>query len=150
MATAEAPNPPPLKIIEEHGLVEIYLHCDFELSEAQFATITSKLQAASLPRIENRRRQLRWATPGDDGGFWEFRVELYALSRDTDSPSLHLMVIGDKVGTEPTPYRRSRRTVERIRSLVDALFAETLTAELDCSMTWHTSSDSWPLPRVLP
>ena len=152
MATAGGQNPPPFHVIEEHGLTEISVHCDVELSEAQLERINSSVQKAGLSPISNRRRQLRWATPGGDGGFWEFRIELNTLSgRSGDSLSLHLLMAGDKVvRREPTAYSRSRRTVERITALTDALFHEQLTAELDCSMTWHSSSDSWLLPLVLP
>ena len=79
MATAGSPNPPPIHVTEEHGLTEIHVHCDIELSDAQFARITSSLRDAGLSPIESRRGQLRWATPSEDGGFWEFRIELYTL-----------------------------------------------------------------------
>ena len=152
MATVGALSPPPLPIIEQRGLTEIRVHCDVDLSEAQISSINSRLQGAGLSPITNRRRQLRWAITGEDGGFWEFRIELYILTgSDSPSPLLHIMVIADKaVRTEPTAYRRSRRTVERIRSLVDAVFKEDLTAELECNMTCHTSTDSWLLPHLLP
>ena len=152
MATAGSSNPPPIQVTEEPGLTDIQVHCDLKLSNAQFARINSRLQDAGLPTIESRRRQLRWATPGEDGGFWEFRLDLYTLAgRERESLSLHFMVVGDKVvRTKPTAYRRSRRTIDRISALVAALFQEDLKAELDCSMTWHSSPDSWLLPLVLP
>ena len=152
MATVGGPNPPPIHITEEHGLTEAQVHCDLDISETQLASINSSLQGAGLPPIRSRRRELRWAIPGDEGGFWEFRIGLYTLSgRGEESPSLHILMACNKsVRTEPTAYRRSHRTVERIRTLVDALFQEDLKAELDCSMTWHSSPDSWLLPLVLP
>ena len=152
MATAGGPNPPPIHVIEEHGLTEISVHCDVALSEAQLGRINSSLQEAGLPPVGNRKRRLRWATPGEGGGFWEFRIELFTLSeRSDESLSMHFMMVGDKVARrEPTAYRRSRGTVERIRALVDSLFQEQLTAESECSMTWHSSPESWLLPMVLP
>ena len=152
MATAGSPNPPPVHITEEHGLTEAQVHCDLDLSEAQLASINSKLQSAGIPLIRDRKRELRWATPGEEGGFWDFRIELYTLpGRDEESRSLHILVVGNKASrTEPTLYRRSRRTVERIRALVNALFQENLKAEFDCNLTWHSSPDSWLLPLVLP
>ena len=152
MATAGGPNPPPIHVIEEHGLTEISVHCDVALSEAQLGRINSSLQEAGLPPVGNKKRQLRWATPGEGGGFWEFRIELYTLpERSGESPSMHVMMVGDKVvRREPSAHMRSRGTVEKIRTLVGTLFQEQLTAELDCSMTWHSSHDSWLLPMVLP
>ena len=152
MATAGSPNPPPIYITEEHGLTEFQVHCDLDLSDEQLESINSSLGVAGIPSISNRRRQLRWATPSESGGFWEFRIELYRLSgRDRESQPLHIMMVGDKVvRTEPTAYRRSRRSAERIMAVVDALSQEYLKMELDCSLTWHSSSDSWPLPIVLP
>jgi hypothetical protein len=152
VATAGGPNPPPVHIIEEHDLTEIHIHCDVGLSETQLANINSSLQDGGLSPIRSRRRELKWAITGEGGGFWEFRIQMYTLSgRDEDSLLLHILIAGDKVvRTEPTAYRRSRRTVERIKTLVDALFQEELKAELDCNMTWHSSPDSWLLPIVLP
>ena len=152
MATVGGPTPPPVHITEEHGLTEIQVHCDVELSEARLANINRCLQDAELSPITSKRRQLRWATPGERDGFWDFRIELYTLSgRDGEAQALHIRLTSDKlVRTEPTAYRRSRRTIERVRALVDALFQEGLNPELDCSMTWHSSPDSWLLPRVLP
>ena len=152
MATPGTPAPPPIHITEEHGLTEVQVHCDIELSNAQLESIDSRLRGARIPSIDSRRRQLRWATPSEDSGFWEFRIEFYTLSgRDSETQPLHIMVVGNKVvRTEPTTYRRSRRTTERIRAVVDALSLEHLKEELDCSLTWHSSSDSWPLPLVLP
>ena len=152
MATAGGPNPPPLHVIEEHGLTEISVHCDVALSEAQLGRINSSLHEAGIPAVGNRKRQLRWATPGEGGGFWEFRIELYTLSeRSGESPSMHVMMVGDKVvRREPSAHMRSLRTVEKIRTLVGTLFQEQLAAEFDCSMTWHSSPDSSILPRVLP
>ena len=152
MATAGDPNPPPIHVIEGHGLTEISVHCDVVLSEAQLERINSGLQEAGLPTVSNRKRQLRWATPGEGGGFWEFRIELYTLSeRSGESPLMHVMMAGDKmVRREPSARMRSRRTVEKIGKLVGTLFQEQLAAEFDCSMTWHSSHDSWLFPMVLP
>ena len=114
MATAGGPNPPPIHVIEEHGLTEISVHCDVALSEAQLGRINSNLQEAGLPPVGNRKRRLRWATPGEGGGFWEFRIELYTLSeRSGESPSMHVIMVGDKVvRREPSAHMRSRGTVE--------------------------------------
>ena len=152
MATAGGSTPPPVHIKEEHGLTEVHVHCDVELSEGQLARVNSRFQDAGLSPIQSKRRRLRWATRGEDGGFWEYRIELCTISdREKDSLSLHILMAGDKVvRMEPSAYRRSRRTVERIRTVVDALSQEHLRAEVDCSITWHSSSDSWLLPLVLP
>ena len=145
--------PIPIEIKEEHGVTEAQVHCDIELSDERLASINSNLQDVGLSPIESRRkRPLRCAIPGEEGGFWEFRIELYVLSgRNSESPSLHfLVVVNNLVRTEPIPHRRSRRTLENIKALVDAVFREGLEAELDCSVTWHPSTDLWPLPSLLP
>ena len=148
MATAGSSNPPPIQVKEERGLTEIQVHCDIEVSDEQLANINSRLQCSGLPPIESRRRRLRWAIPGDDGGFWEFRIELYILEREPRS--LHFMINGDKLRTTPSAHRRSRRTVQRASALANALFREEVKTDVDCSATWHSSPDSWLLPNVLP
>ena len=148
MATAGSSTPPPIQITEERGLTEIQVHCDLELSDALLGNINSKLQQAGLPLIGSRKRQFKWATPGEDGGFWEFRTELYTLDREPRS--LHFMLTGDKLRTRPSAYQRSNRAVQRASVLTDALFQEDAKTELDCSGTWHVSPDSWLLPAVLP
>jgi hypothetical protein len=152
VATAGDLNPPPVHITEKHGLTEVQIHCDLDLSDAQLARINANLDSAGLSPIRDRRRELRWATLGEEGGFWDFRIELYTLSGRAEGPRpLHISMIGSKASrTEPTPYRRSRRTVERIRALVNALSQENLKAEFDCNLTWHSSPDSSLLPSVLP
>ena len=152
MATAGGLISPPVHIKEEHGLTQVHIHCDVELSEGQLGRINSRFQDAGLPPVQSKRRQLRWATQGEGGGLWGYRIELCTiLGKEKDSLLLHILMVGDKaVHTEPTAYRRSQRTVERIRTVVDALSQEHIRADVDCSITWHSSSDSWLLPRVLP
>ena len=152
MATAGASTPPPVHIKEEHGLTEVHVHCDVELSEGQLARINSRFQEAGQPPIQSKRRQLRWATREEGGSFWSYRIELGIISGgEEDSLSLHIVMVGDKaVHTEPPAHRRSRRTVERVRTVLDALSEERLRTEVDCRMTWHSSSDSWLFPLVLP
>ena len=152
MATVGGPNSPPIYVIEERGLTEAQIHCDIELSRVQLESINSSLQDVGQSQIGSRKRQLRWATQVEAGVFWDFRTEFHTLSgRDRESPSLHFLLVGDKVvRTEPSAYRRSLRTVERVRTFLNALFQEKLEVEFDCSVTWHSSPESWLLPTVLP
>ena len=152
MATAENPNPPPISIIEKHGLTEISVHCHVEYSQEQLARINSKLHEAGQTTIPNRRHRLRWATPGETERYWEFRIEAYTIAdQERHSRSLHFLVDSHRlIRGVPTAQLRSARTIRRIRTLVEALSQEELTSQFDCNLTWHSSPETSILPNVLP
>ena len=152
MAVEESSSLPPIHIIDSRGVTMVSVHRDIELGESEFAILNSTLESAGMSPVRNRRSKLGWATSSQTGEFWEFEIELFTLSgRERASPQLHVMLVGNKAGrTEPTAYKRSRRTVNKVGSLVGALFSEGISGTFDCSVTLHSTSDSWLLPRILP
>ena len=152
MAAAGNPNAPPIDILEKHGLTEAHVHCDIEFPLEQLERVNAKLRESGQPPFQNRKRQLRWATPGETGDYWEFQLEAYILAEGEEHPpTLHLLIRGHQsIRGLPRPHLRSTRTIEKIRSLVEVLSHESLTTKFDCDLTWHSSAELMLLPDVLP
>ena len=144
-------NGDPLGITEKHGLTDVYVHCDLELSEARLAVLNGNLQKVEHRPVRNRRSQLRWATRSESEDYWEFLLETRTMTGAEESLRFHLGVSGRNVAREvPKPHLRSRRTIAKVFSLVEVLSGADLTTRFDCHLTWHSSSENGLRPDMLP